>query len=284
MATKKKCGGMRRAVPRSAGASPGRSPAEWALWVGADGSSTCYVNKPSGKLFAGGGCPFPPPLPSRRPAPPAPLDTTSLADGRKTKPCVVLAVPAGCSLLAAPEVPRPRAKAARGTRVGGGRRGRPGRWQQLCRGGTRGLLKLFFSPAPVFGARCRTPQMSAAGTGRSPPVWCRMAARPGGCLSPREKHFFKVIPAWGRVLGGAGREMQASWVELVMSFLVPATVPSKSALGVCLGGRTCVGAEESGRRWPSGTWGLLFRSPPNHRGAAPALAGLSVRAEGQDHK
>lgn len=69
--------------------------------------------------------------------------------------------------------------------------------------------------------------MSAAGTGRSPPVWCRMAARPGGCLSPREKHFFKVIPAWGRVSGGAGREMQASWVELVMSFLVPAMVPSK---------------------------------------------------------
>lgn len=98
----KKCGGMRRAVPRSARASPGRSPAERALRVAADGGSTCYVNKPSGKLFAGGGCPFPPLLPSRRPAPPAPLDTTSLADGRKTKPCVVLAVPAGCSLLAAP--------------------------------------------------------------------------------------------------------------------------------------------------------------------------------------
>lgn len=35
--------------------------------------------------------------------------------------------------------------------------------------------------------------------------------------------------------------MLASWLELVLSSLVLATVPSKSALGVCLGGENLRG-------------------------------------------
>lgn len=153
------------------------------LRAAAGGRSTCYVNKPSGKLFALGGGPLPAPSPLPRPrrsSPPAPLDTTSLADGQKTKPGVVLAVPAVCSLLATPEVPRPS------------REGRPGgpAWEAAAqawppaaavpRGHAWGS-KLSFSSLPPrprhFGARCRSPPAARRGNRQLSP--CVAAARRG---------------------------------------------------------------------------------------------------------
>lgn len=89
---KKKCGGTRWAEPHCAPRLPRLVTAR----AGCCGTRRVHLLcKPSGKLFALGGCPLPAPLPSCRSSRPAPLDTNEFSRRVENK-AVCCAGSAGC--------------------------------------------------------------------------------------------------------------------------------------------------------------------------------------------